>query len=484
MKNKVFKILTMCFAFLIVLPCLCFLTACGCSSSDPTDEKPTEKEFVYEVSEDGKYVYLGSYAQTIKAYDVQIVSETPDANGYYKGSDGEKYIKHTVDISMDYKENVDAFIGYGMSTASDETVMDNGKEYYFKVEKLKWRVLSQNNDGNTLLICDNAIDSVAWQNNPESVPEGIYKNNYKYSSIRHFLNEDFYNKAFTSSQKELILTTEVDNSVASTPDVSEEYVCENTFDKVFLPSYSEITNDMYGFGELEIKNRLFKNTDYAKAKGVATATARFQGEERMDISHLTYLYSGFWGYSVAEFVDQVLNYSYKTGFVALRTPAGSDDVTTLYLGMETSLELEGVGLGSVPAVRVKLTNIDREDVYHEDRGYFKLTEYNGEYVALIIGDSMEMTEDDLFGVKLKSGKYNIRLGFEGYSCNPDYFCISVGFCLNGQAVEESEISTGAQALEYTTKIFVIEVDEESVLLFKNYGKCEIEKFDLLITKTA
>ena len=488
MKNKVLKILSMCFAVMLIVPCFCFLTSCG--------NKP--EEFVYEITEDGKYVYFGEYAQTIKAQDVEIMSETPDENGYYLGSDSAKYVKRELDLSSvlgeDSDETIDMFTFYGMTTASDDTVMEEGQAYYFKVEKLKWRVLQQDDDGNTLLLCDNAIDSLAWQKNVletegvyynanEGVPEGTYANDYKYSDIRAFLTGEFYNKTFTDKQKDLIVTTELDNSpIGST----ESLAHENTQDKVFLPSYSDLTNSAYGFDDVGMKNRLFANTDYAKAKGAVTFTAAFHIYEDSSIMEkFVDLYVETMGYSIAE-ATRILNKLYKAGVILLRSVEESGEECYACMSgceIQTS-EVNTPCAGVVPAIRVKLPNIDREDVYHEDRGYFKLTEYNGEYVASIIGDSMEMTEDDPFGVKLKSGKYNIRLGFEGYSSNLDYFWISVGFCLNGQAVEESEISTRAQALEYTTKIFVIEVDEESVLLFKNYGKCQIEKFDLLITKTA
>lgn len=65
--------------------------------------------------------------------------------------------------------------------------------------------------------------------------------NYKESSIRKWLNGDFYNNAFTEDEKAKIHTSDVDNSADSTSDSTNQYVCEDTKDKVFLLSYMEAT---------------------------------------------------------------------------------------------------------------------------------------------------------------------------------------------------------------------------------------------------
>lgn len=97
----------------------------------------------------------------------------------------------------------------------------------------------------------------------------IYENNYEYSDIRNWLNNDFLNKAFSTTLQSYINTTRVDNSLLSTGDKSNPYVCNNTSDKIYLPSYSEITNTMYGYMRYERfdQAKAKKLTDYAKAKG-------------------------------------------------------------------------------------------------------------------------------------------------------------------------------------------------------------------------
>lgn len=84
----------------------------------------------------------------------------------------------------------------------------------------------------------------------------VYANNYKHSEMRAWLNETFYNTAFSPEEQAYILTTEVDNSLESTNNNGGQYVCENTSDNVFALSYSEaaLLDDM-----------AFYNTDYTLA---------------------------------------------------------------------------------------------------------------------------------------------------------------------------------------------------------------------------
>lgn len=82
--------------------------------------------------------------------------------------------------------------------------------------------------------------------------------------------------AFSELARSLILTTEVDNSVASTGYTSNPYVCENTNDKIFLLSYSEVTNSAYGFSSNMDEHDIAKRkatSDYSRAQGVYMVTS-------------------------------------------------------------------------------------------------------------------------------------------------------------------------------------------------------------------
>ena len=95
-----------------------------------------------------------------------------------------------------------------------------------------------------------------------------YANNYKYSDLRQWLTNDFYNSAFALDDS-LVQTTLVDNSASTTSSSSNSYACENTEDKVFLPSYKDYSNSSYGFptNAGSSKARYSKTTDWARARG-------------------------------------------------------------------------------------------------------------------------------------------------------------------------------------------------------------------------
>lgn len=205
--------------------------------------------------ESDKYVYFGEYPQTIKA-DGVTVSCTTDSRGYYLGSDDCYYAKVTA------KPNT-AGGYYDVFFSTKESVV-SGTDYYFKVEPIRWRVLSE--DGDTaLVLCDSIIDSRAFDGT-----FGDNSNNYAESDIRAWLNATFYETAFTALERELIITTTVDNSAASAIGAENPFVCENTEDKIFLLSYADVINDNYGFSSVfdsSDKARQMLTSDYARATG-------------------------------------------------------------------------------------------------------------------------------------------------------------------------------------------------------------------------
>ena len=238
--------------------------------------KESEKAYTRE----GDYIYFGEYPQTLKADSVTITSTT-DERGYYLGDDGCYYAKVSADPH------------YNDFTFSTGASITKGTVYYFKVEPIRWRILSEEN-GEAFLLCDSIIDVLSYQwdfydryqtyyNNADGVPEGTYANNYKYSEIRAWLNTTFYETAFSALQQEIILITEVDNSAKSTnPHGNEtahnggvnEYVCENTNDKIFLLSQEEATNEAYGFSSSESadESREMITSDYSRALGALMIT--------------------------------------------------------------------------------------------------------------------------------------------------------------------------------------------------------------------
>ena len=217
----------------------------------------TKTEQVY--TREGDYIYFGEYPQTIKADNV-TVGDVADEDGYYLGSDGERYAK----VVADPYES-----GYTFSDGSEVT---DGETYYFKVEPIRWRILSES-DGSAFIMADGIIANPYYHRTTSSTTiegETVYANNYKHSDIRAWLNDEFLNTAFGEVAQGLIETTEVDNSVYSTGHSSNAYACENTFDKVFLLSYREVVNSEYGFASDSTFDAARRMTvsDYARSTGV------------------------------------------------------------------------------------------------------------------------------------------------------------------------------------------------------------------------
>ena len=159
------------------------------------------------------------------------------------------------------------------SSAGKTDQDDNGYTpnniYYFKYEPLKWRVLDPSTG---FVLCESIVDSQAYNNTIyengnywNNTEHTQYANDYATSSIRAWLNDNFYNTAFSSSQKASILTSELDNKA-----YDSKYDSETTYDKVFLLSYSEMQNTAYGFPANRNPSpaRQAKGTDYAKCQGL------------------------------------------------------------------------------------------------------------------------------------------------------------------------------------------------------------------------
>ena len=154
------------------------------------------------------------------------------------------------------------------------TTIVRGTTYWFKCEPIAWNVLS-NSNGEYYILSSVLLDAhrynASWSGTDSN---GRYANNYEYSEIRAWLNDEFYNSAFVLGNSNIQLTN-VDNSVATTNSSSNPYACNNTQDKVFLPSYQDYINSSYGFFASydSTSTRYCKTTDWARATGAFYITS-------------------------------------------------------------------------------------------------------------------------------------------------------------------------------------------------------------------
>ena len=246
----------------------------------------------------GDIVEFGSYPQS-KVTDSSLVSALNGvlknwvSYGYYSSSvqgDWMKYadftyngIKYRAVTFSQYRPGYTSFSSSSDYTYQDDNGYTPNNIYFFKYEPLKWRVLDPSTG---LVLCESIIDSQAYSNTEykygidpyrytaywNDVEHTHYANDYATSSIRAWLNDDFYNTAFSSSQKASILTSELDNRAYSTS--YSEYDSETTYDKVFLLSWSEMQNTAYGFpaNTSSSSARKAKGTDYAKCQGLEVSS--------------------------------------------------------------------------------------------------------------------------------------------------------------------------------------------------------------------
>ena len=233
-----------------------------------TDEQKAKEEeelrrlgCIPTLSDDGKTITYGLYPQK-NVNDSSLVSTlnfltTPESNGWYL-YEGDYYAKlsATPDDSR-YKFD-------------NGTIISKGATYWFKCEPIVWNVLN-NNNGEYYIVSSVLLDAHCYYNSRSNRTidgQTVYPNNYKYSDVREWLNNDFYNSAF-ALENSYIQTTMVDNSAATTSSISNEYACANTEDKVFLPSYKDCINNSYGFSTStdSTETRCCRTTDWARARG-------------------------------------------------------------------------------------------------------------------------------------------------------------------------------------------------------------------------
>lgn len=248
---------------------------------------------------DGDTVYFGSYPQSevtdnTLIYTLNSLAGTlPTSNNSQNWTSYEYRIEGVRQNYMWYIDIISGgekyrgvyFTKYrpydtDLSSSTNNSIVDDngyriGTTYWFKYEPIRWTIL---NERLGLILCDMIIDSQQY--------DATWSNDYETSDIRAWLNDSFYNTAFSINQKNTIKTTTIYNFERTTnPKNNPTYFnggenvwssYDNTYDKIFLLSMHEVTNSEYGFNEnvdsYDVA-RLKKTTDYAQSQGCFTSTA-------------------------------------------------------------------------------------------------------------------------------------------------------------------------------------------------------------------
>lgn len=154
-------------------------------------------------------------------------------------------------------------------------------------EPIKWRVLTVDGD-DAFLLADKNLDAKPYNEKYTDVT-------WETCTLRKWLNEDFYNKAFDAEEKKAVIETTVINE--DNPECGTEGGNDTT-DKVFLLSIAEACNEAYGF-DTEFNEvsttRNAKNTDYAKVNNAYTSTSgsgyMWLRSPGMDSDYAAYVYN-------------------------------------------------------------------------------------------------------------------------------------------------------------------------------------------------
>ncbi|MBQ2963843.1 MAG: hypothetical protein IJE14_04195 [Clostridia bacterium] len=258
----------------------------------------------------GDIIEFGWYPQS-KVTDTSTISVLNSAGGewtsygYYSGTGTWNDGKMTAGDYMRYKDVIygsdkyrgvvfDTYRPYctGDKTTSSDSYSyqgDNGYTpgtvYWFKYEPVEWRVLDPDKG---IVMSETIIDAQAYNNyilysGSDEYGYGAYwgdssktyyANNYAESSIRQWLNKDFYTTAFSIAQQNIIEYTQLDNSAFS--DSYSAYDSQTTNDKIYLLSWDDALNAYYGFSSSYSAydtERRAQGSDYAKCQGLYVATS-------------------------------------------------------------------------------------------------------------------------------------------------------------------------------------------------------------------
>lgn len=168
----------------------------------------------------------------------------------------------------------------------DKLGMTDGQGELFKVEPIYWRVISES-ERTVLLLSESLLDHVHFLERQYVFRHGdmmlnhygvhadaVWANNWEYSSLRFWLNGEWFNDAFSWEERAKIVPMVCENfesgCITDQGERFRNYV-NPTDDMVAIPSYADMVNSEYGFqtdARQPDERRACGVTDFASARGV------------------------------------------------------------------------------------------------------------------------------------------------------------------------------------------------------------------------
>ena len=248
-----------------------------------SDDNPTAIEYGYypqSLVDDSLKTQLASY---VEDYPTSEDNKTWTSYNYYDNGVVSNYMWYKdIDINndgfMDYRGVY--FTKYRGVRTTSETITSgagltnnniyeagyrSGEVYWFSYDPIVWDIVGDGGAGDKVLVARVLLDSQNWYINTD-MRDNIYANNYKESSIKAWLNNNFYYTIFDIYRQKNNVLNLTDNSVASTTKSSNNRVCEDTVDKVYLLSTLELNSYLDG------SSAFADATDYAKIQGISVGS--------------------------------------------------------------------------------------------------------------------------------------------------------------------------------------------------------------------
>lgn len=161
-------------------------------------------------------------------------------------------------VEMNYCDTV-YFGNYWQEDTNEDGKVDQTDDK----QPIRWRILSRNGD-DAYVIADKVLYCASYSESTED-------NTWETCALREWMNDDFYNTAFSTDEKSAIIEQNLKGDIiewiSGKGDNDYRVVGGNaTTDKVYLPSLSDMTNSVYGFSEdyhFSDPTRFAKSTSYA-----------------------------------------------------------------------------------------------------------------------------------------------------------------------------------------------------------------------------
>lgn len=267
----------------------------------------------YTYCKKGDIIEFGNYPQT-KVTDESLLAELDaiekdwQSLNYYRGvgdgaTDEEINSAYPSDYAKyyDFEHNNEKYRAiifticrpsrtHNTRTSTRMNTYEKNTVYYFKFEPIKWKVLDPDTG---FVVSELILDSQPFMNKLYYDSDSkyyytdetlsAYASKYETSSIRQWLNDDFYNTSFSLGEKSNISLSTIDNDY-----LNNRYDSAETEDNIFLLSAKEFLR--YDTELLaEGNDYKSKSTDYAVSQGLNTSKTTVVSTKESYTGHYTLL---------------------------------------------------------------------------------------------------------------------------------------------------------------------------------------------------